>query len=402
MLGLINEILDFSKLNREVLWKTGRSTFIGVEERLICWPRRRAKTRSWYLPEDDFPASVIGDDTRLRRILLNLAGNAVKFTARGEVIISARLDTSIPLLQEIRRLPSILGPRHRHRSLETNGLVCAFTQVDSSTTRQYGGTGLGLVICKRLTELMGGRIWVESEPGKGTTFHLTIPFPVAYEPFSVNEGVPDLAGRTLLVVEDNRTNREILVRLARPWALQTQTVATADEALQRLRTGSVDILIFDWQLPETDGFDFLTRFRESAAGRSVTLILLSATPVLASDPRLAPYKVAATLSKPIRRAQLLAALQRVTRPDAPRNRPRVSGTFDPSLSSRFPMRVLLADDHAVNQAVGARMLKDSAIAARSPRTSWKSSSSGSAAVRSAFPGHGNAGAGRLPNRAPNP
>ena len=364
LLRIIGEILEFTKIESGHMALENHSLDIhrSVEEIIdLLGPQAAQKGIDIaYLPEDDFPSVVVGDDTRLRQILLNLAGNAVKFTARGEVVIRARQDDSVVPIPEnpIARIhftvrdTGIGIPRSR-----LDLLFRPFTQLDSSTTRKFGGTGLGLVISQRLTQLMGGKIWAESIPGSGTTFHLVLPFPISYEPVAPQGSPSELIGRRVLIIEDNKSNREVLVRLCLHWGLEAAGVASIEEGTRRLSEDPQDLVILDWQLPGVNAFDALARVRGASEGRTVPLVLLSSTPILSTDARLTPYGVVAALSKPIRRSQLLAVLNRIAHPQLSNEPTQVVRGFDPSLALQFPMRLLLVDDHTVNQAVGARMLQ---------------------------------------------
>ena len=364
LLRIIGEILDFSKIESGHMTLENHPLDLhrSVEEILdLLGPQAAQKGIDLaYLPEDDFPPVVVGDDTRLRQVLLNLAGNALKFTARGEVVIRARQDDSIAALPE--------NPIARiHFSVRDTGigiprskldqLFRPFTQLDSSTTRKFGGTGLGLVISQRLVQLMGGRIWAESIPGSSTTFHFVLPFPISYEPI-VQQGSPvELIGRRVLIIEDSRTVREVLLRHCLHWGLDAVAVGTVEEGTRALSAEPMDLVILDWQLAGVDAFGSLERVRNASEGRTVPLFLLSSTPILSTDARLAPYGVIAVVSKPVRRAQLLGVLHRIAHPELSTEPAHIVRGFDPTLSEHFPRRILLADDHAVNQAVGARMLQ---------------------------------------------
>jgi CheY-like chemotaxis protein len=364
LLHIINEILDFSKI------ESGKMTLeshpfnlnASVEEALdLLGPAAAEKNLDLaYSPEPGLPAALLGDSTRLRQILLNLAGNALKFTSRGEIIITVRraeperpgADASDCLLHFAVRDTGIGIPREKR-----DRLFQAFTQVDSSTTRQYGGTGLGLAISKRLTELMEGKMWVESEPGAGSTFHFSIPFKVSANDIAPPAGLPALVGRRVLIIEDNPTNREILCQRLKDWGMVPHGVARATDALASLMTAPPDLIILDLQLPERDGFELAKTIRNLSAGESPALILLSSKALRADDPRLLALGVRSVISKPIRQGQLLNAMKRAADPQVSAGEVPSGRAFDSGLAVRLPLRILLADDHEVNQKVGSRILQ---------------------------------------------
>jgi CheY-like chemotaxis protein/HPt (histidine-containing phosphotransfer) domain-containing protein len=362
LLHIINEVLDFSKIEsgKMTLEEHPFDLTICVDETLDLLGARAAEKNLdlGCLPDPDLPATVIGDETRLRQILLNLAGNAVKFTAQGEILVNIRrassdADPSLARLHFSVRDTGIGIPQEKR-----DRLFQAFTQVDSSTTRKYGGTGLGLAISKRLVELMGGKIWVESEPNVGSTFHFTIPLKVPPdESAAVAPAQAALMGTHVLIVEDNFANREILCRRLTEWGMAPRAVALASEALALLATTPFDLIIVDLQLPDQDGFELARSLRALPNGTSASLVLLSSSSLRLDDPRLIAIGAQSVVVKPIRRAQLRSALQRVVSKDEPADAPALGRAFDPNLAERLPLRILLADDHVVNQKIGSRILQ---------------------------------------------
>jgi CheY-like chemotaxis protein len=240
-------------------------------------------------------------------------------------------------------------------------LFKSFSQVDSSTTRQFGGTGLGLAISKRLVEFMGGRMWVESVAGHGSTFHFTIQI----KPFAGGPPVswaairPNLAGRRVLVVEDNETNQRILKSWLEKFGMQATVVTTVQEALDGLQPENCfDAAIFDCQLPDMEGLSLAAAARELPGGKSLHLFLLTSVHLRAGDPRAAAVRVSASIYKPIRPKQMLDALnQSFDRKTASYRKAPTVPAFDPSFASRLPLRILMADDNRVNQKVGSSFLE---------------------------------------------
>jgi signal transduction histidine kinase len=363
LVTITNDILDFSKVESGKLALEEHPfdlrTCIEEAMELLAPKAAEKKLDLVYELDDSVPVTVIGDVTRLRQILVNLVGNAVKFTSEGEVAVKATLAGagSQPEMVHFSVTDTGIGIPARKQ----DRLFKSFSQVDSSTTRQFGGTGLGLVISKRLAEFMGGRMWVESEAGKGSTFHFTIqiqPFadgpPVPWEAIR-----PHLAGRRVLVLEDNDTNRRILTYWLEKFGMRPITVTTAQEALERLQQDhAFDAAILDFQLPDMDGLSVAAATRELPGGESLHLLLLTSVHLRAGDPRAAAARISVSIYKPIRPKQLLDALsQSFDRRDASYRRAPGALTFDPSFASRLPLRILMADDNRVNQKVGSSFLE---------------------------------------------
>ncbi|KAF0178892.1 MAG: multi-sensor hybrid histidine kinase [Limisphaerales bacterium] len=375
LLNIINDILDFSKIEAGKL-DLERHPFelrTCLEEALdLLTPRAAEKKIDLvYTVEDNLPAIVEGDVTRLRQIIVNLVSNAVKFTAKGEVGISVSReenpgDIATP---EVPPDPDSFFVRISVRDTgigipanKMDRLFKSFTQVDSSTTRQFGGTGLGLAICKRLAELMGGKIWVESEAGKGSTFHLILRTQASRTtlPDVVSAPGEKLKGKKILVVEDNGSNRKAFAQYARWAGADLRAVASSKEALDLLSGGGerFDAIVLDLQLPEMDGLT-LAQFVRRVPGCEATPILLMTDVRLRSDDR-RPGAIGISLFiyKPLRPAQIFDALVRAV-DNMPRTEKKapVSSEFDASMSERLPLRLLLADDNIINQKVGVKMLQ---------------------------------------------
>jgi CheY-like chemotaxis protein/HPt (histidine-containing phosphotransfer) domain-containing protein len=327
------------------------------------------------LVDDAIPKILVSDMTRLRQILVNLIGNAVKFTHQGEVVIEVA-----PAGPAMRHVP--FGHeqdtdflRHPdqwllHFSIRDTGigipldrqgrLFKSFQQVDASTTRHYGGTGLGLAICKRLAELMGGKIWVESDAGKGATFHFTISAraAAASAPPPWQNPQPQLAGKRLLAIEDNATNRRIITQRGQHWGMTVETASNARDALGRLAQGDLfDAVILDLELPDKDGLALAEEIHKQPSGRYAPLLLLSSRHPSGDDAHPLPAGVSIAIHKPIRPAQMLDALCRALSVRVQREKKApVVPTLDPDLARRLPLRLLLADDNPINQKVGLSVL----------------------------------------------
>jgi signal transduction histidine kinase/HPt (histidine-containing phosphotransfer) domain-containing protein len=380
LLTIINDILDFSKIESGKLELEHHPFELHtcIEEALDLLGPKAAEKRLdlAYFVDEAVPKILVSDVTRLRQILVNLIGNAVKFTTQGEVVIEVK-----PATHGLRRM----DPGHQedtdfvrhpeqwliHFSVRDTGigiplekqgrLFKSFQQVDASTTRHYGGTGLGLAICKRLTELMGGSIWVESDVGRGATFHFTVLAHAAASLAQPNWQLqqPQLAGKRLLVVEDNDTNQRLIRHRAEQWGMTVLAAATPPEAITLLRGKSeVHAALIDLQLPGADAMKLVSDIRALPAGQSLPLILLSSVRLRSDDTRAADAGISLFVHKPVRPSQLLEALARALSVQVHREkRAPVSPALDTGLAHRLPLRILIADDNPINLRVGQSVLQ---------------------------------------------
>jgi len=379
LLTIINDILDFSKIESGKLELEHHPFELHtcIEEALdLLAPKAAEKKLDLaYFVDDAIPKILVSDVTRLRQILVNLIGNAVKFTHQGEIVIevapAARgARTAAPghendtdfirhpeewLLHFTVRDTGIGIPIDRQ-----NRLFKSFQQVDASTTRHYGGTGLGLAICKRLTELMGGKIWVESDAGKGAIFHFTLlaRASAAHSPPPWQSSQPQLAGKRLLVVEDNLTNQRIISQRAQQWGLSVVSASSSDEALRALaQSNPFDAAILDSQLPDMEGLSLADEIRSHSYGAYLPLLLLSSVRLRSDDTRPVHAGISIFIYKPIRPAQLLDCLCRAMSVQVQREKKAPSApSLDADLARRLPLRLLLADDNPINQKVGLSVL----------------------------------------------
>ena len=365
LLTVINDILDFSKIEAGRLELEAQPFDLRecVEGALDLVATRAAEKGIdlAYLVGDGVPPGVIGDVTRLRQVLLNLLSNAVKFTDRGEVVLSVAA-----------RPPARAGGPHELAfSVRDTGigipadrvdrLFQSFSQVDASTTRRYGGTGLGLAISQRLTEMMGGRITVTSQPGIGSEFSFTLPAQASEVPVQVHRDLsgvqPTLRGKRVLVVDDNATNRRIVTVHLDTWGMPSRATESPLEALEWLRAGEhFDIAILDMHMPEMDGVSLARALRPLPAGAGLPLILF--TSLGRREARAEDEGFAAYLHKPIKPSQLFDALSSVLadQPIHVAARGATGRELDPDLAQRHPLRILLAEDNVVNQKVALRVL----------------------------------------------
>jgi len=294
-------------------------------------------------------------------VLVNLVGNAVKFTNRGEVVVEIERDPQSTeanvVLHFCVRDTGIGIAKDKHAMI-----FGAFTQADGSTTRKYGGTGLGLAITRHLVDLMGGKLWLESEPGIGSTFHFTIRFEIAAgEPVSQYPDPKTLSHASILVVDDNETNRLILGELLGRWGMRVETAKDAKEALHILTHSASQgfrfaAVISDLQMPDMNGFELVEEIRKSAHFSQVPVLILSSSAQKSERQRFRKLGIAAYLSKPIQPSELLDAILSAlsVRPFEP---DREGDVPPPQADGRQGMKVLLAEDNAVNRIFATRLLE---------------------------------------------
>jgi CheY-like chemotaxis protein len=310
-----------------------------------------------YLIETETPPVILGDVTYVRQILVNLLGNAIKFTDKGEVVVQVRTKSIKDNIHELEfgvRDTGIGIPANR-----LNRLFKSFSQVDTSTTRKYGGTGLGLAISSKLAKNMGGKMWVESEDGKGSTFFFTIRAAIdtGAKPLITLGVQPQLEGKRVLIVDDNATNRLILTKQTQSWGMKPQTVSSGKEALELIKENQIfDIAILDMQMPQMDGFMLVDEIDKIRKDKIFPMIILSS--MGRNKPRAADKNIVAFLNKPIKTSSLFNILLGAIEPTPIKvNEPKKSSTFDRSLSERHPLRILLAEDNPINQKVATHILK---------------------------------------------
>ncbi|HVQ31192.1 MAG TPA: ATP-binding protein, partial [Vicinamibacteria bacterium] len=306
LLSLLNDVLDFSRISSgnlelESIAFDPRVLLEGVVDILTLRAHEKGLEIALML-EDSLPQRLRGDPTRLRQILVNLGSNAIKFTLRGEVVIHARREAEWPFSLRFSVSDTGIGiPEDRF-----DRLFKSFSQVDPSTTRRYGGTGLGLAICRRLAQAMGGDITVESTVGVGSTFSLYVPLEAAALPdtAAVDEGQDVLKDRRVLVVDDNATNRRVMIGMLRSWSCRFEEACDGWEALDQLRASAstaqaFDAAILDFQMPEMDGAQLAAEIRRSPELASLPLILLTSMPRPGDAARMQELGFDAYLTKPV-------------------------------------------------------------------------------------------------------
>ncbi len=359
LLRVIDDVLDFSKIESGRLELERRPFDLRdcLESALDVVAARAAEKdlELACLIESDVPPELIGDEARVRQVLINLLNNAVKFTDEGEVVVSvARI--SEPWSRQLYvtvRDTGIGIPADR-----MGELFQSFSQVDTSTTRRFGGTGLGLAISRRLSELMGGRMWAESKPGEGSTFHFVFEADEAQVTAPPHTGGDQrqLHGWRLLVVDDNATNRAILVKQAESWGMLARATGRPTEALEWLqRAEAFDVALLDMQMPEMDGLGLAQVIREQPAGRTLPLVLLSS--LGRKERGRGASEFAASLTKPVKASQLYNALVRILAERVSEEAAPPSTEFQaPPPAPPRALRILIAEDNVLNQKLALGLL----------------------------------------------
>jgi CheY-like chemotaxis protein/nitrogen-specific signal transduction histidine kinase len=378
LLTLINDILDFSKIESGKLELDYQPFDIRdcIEETLdLLAPKAAEKNLELaYLIYKNTPNLLCGDVTRIRQILVNLIGNGLKFTNSGEVIIGVTARKISVVEADLILAPE--EPTYEVRFVvkdtgigipqdKIDRLFKAFSQVDSSTTRNYGGTGLGLIISRRLTELMNGKMWVESNGEGGSNFFFTILAKAA--PISSSQSAQpeqhkpaELQGKRLLIVEDNATHRKILTLQAQSWGMLAHATESGTEALKLLNLrGHFDLAILDMYMPEMDGLTLAQKIREFPEYQQLPLVMLSSLSISRAEIEAAQVDFAATLNKPIKQFQLQDVLTHILGQNPERSiaLPKSKSSNYDLYQATFPLRILLAEDNLVNQKVAIHMLK---------------------------------------------
>jgi len=366
LLSLINDILDYSKIEAgkleiDIIDFNLRNCLGDTMKTLSLRAHQKGLELAFEI-DPDVPDGLTGDPGRLRQIIVNLVGNAIKFTEHGEVVLHVGTES---------RTPDSL---HLHFTVTDTGIGIpagkqsaifeAFEQADGSMTRKYGGTGLGLTISSRLVGLMGGCIWVESELGKGSRFH-----------FSAGFGLQKVAARTVvprdpetlrdmrvLVVDDNATNRQILVKMLENWHASPTAVESGAKAIVTLKEGqgigrTFPMILLDAQMPEMDGFALAEAIKRNPEWRTATIMMLSSAGQRGDAIRCRELGVAAYLTKPVQQAELLDAILTALGTGV-RGKPSPPLVTRHTLrENRVPLRILLVEDNAVNQLVALRLLE---------------------------------------------
>jgi PAS domain S-box-containing protein len=365
LLTLINDVLDFSKIEAGKL--SLDPTEFNLRELMANTLKPLAVRASMKGPEivlgvkPGVPEHLIGDGGRLRQVIVNLVENAIKFTRRGEIAVGVDIESRQGenlLLHFSIRDTGIGIPAEKQKVI-----FDAFTQADSSMTREYGGTGLGLTISSRLVQMMGGKIWVQSVVGEGSTFHFTARLGQTKAPVteSVSRNSYRLRDLDVLVVDDNTTNRKILDAMLKHWLMRPEMASSGEEGLAVLERAAsagrpFPLVLLDAQMPEMDGFALAERIKQNPQLAGATIMMLASAGERGDAARCRELGIAVYLIKPIRRSELLEALLAALGKSAGKERATVI-TRHTLHEDRRKLRILLAEDNAVNQQLGVRLLE---------------------------------------------
>jgi signal transduction histidine kinase/ligand-binding sensor domain-containing protein/CheY-like chemotaxis protein len=361
LLGVINDILDFSKIESGHLELEQQNIDLRdcIEGVLDMFASKAAEIGLdlIYQIDHDVPTQLIADGLRLRQILINLVGNAIKFTQQGEIVISVVL-ASQPSDQVVELAFSVRDTGIGIPAGKLDRLFKAFSQVDSSHARQYGGTGLGLVISQRLIDLMGGSIRVESEENVGTIFHFTLQTQLSQQGKRqyVYLHTGDNEGKSVLLIDDNQTNRTILKAQMEQWHLRPTVASSGKEALEIIAQHTpFDLIITDRQMPQMDGIELATTLK--AIRPNVPIILLSS---MGDESRKTNTSLfAAILTKPVHQQHFAQLIQQALKPQRPAAQPvtpRPESLFSPDFAEKYPLRILVAEDNLINVKLMVRVL----------------------------------------------
>jgi PAS domain S-box-containing protein len=364
LLTIINDILSFSKMEAgKFELETIDFKLRGSIEPTLKTLALRAHQKGLELNcsvEPDVPEALLGDPSRLRQILINLLGNSLKFTAKGEINLTVQRDSgdnAVTILHfSVQDTGIGIAPEKQ------GGIFDAFTQADGSTTRRFGGTGLGLTISRQLVQMMGGRIWVESALGQGSTFHFTARFGIskgARPPTSLEK--PQLQGLRVLVVDDNLTNRRILEGLLAGWGTKPTLAEDGPGALRILASAweanePFTLVLTDATMPEMDGFELAEEIRKNPRFSGITILMLTSAGQRGDAARCRALGLEGYLTKPVSQSELLDAVLRVAGSKRLTAKPTLV-TRHSLREERRPLSILLAEDNAVNQLLASRLLE---------------------------------------------
>jgi two-component system sensor histidine kinase/response regulator len=366
LLTVINDILDFSKIE---VGKLSLDTIefnlrdhLGQAMRTLALRAHQKDLELAYFVPPELPDFFIGDPVRLRQVILNLVGNAIKFTERGEVVLRVEAEShdkdGVTLHYAVTDTGIGIAPDKQKLIFEP------FSQADTSTTRKYGGTGLGLSISIRLIDMMGGRIWLESEEGRGTTFHFTARLRNASTPRfgPVNLDPAMLDDIRVLIVDDNATNRQILETTLSYWRMISSSAGGAEDAIRLLKGAKsagtpFGLMVVDCHMPDIDGFMLVEQVQKLPELDGLVTVMLTSSGQRGDAVRCKELGIAAYLIKPVMQSDLLEALLNVLGLREGQARPTKLVTSHTLREGRAPLRILLTEDNAVNQRLATRLLE---------------------------------------------
>jgi two-component system, sensor histidine kinase and response regulator len=363
LLNIINDILDFSKLEaRKVTLERVEfdlESLVGETVKALALPAHEKGLELTYQVQRDVPARMLGDPTALRQILVNLIGNGIKFTDDGEVTAVVRLEAMDEAGTVVHFVVADTGsgiPAGKQASI-----FDAFVQADGSSTRRHGGTGLGLAICASLVKLMDGKIWVHSEPGKGSLFHFTARFGnvAGAQASDAQRRPPVLTGLPVLVVDDNATNRKILVENFKRWGMDAVAASSGAQALQIAREADRDgrpfkLILVDFQMPGMDGLELVRRMLSQSSPAPPPIMMLSSVGWQVSSDQCEDLGISVYLAKPVTTSTLFDAMVKVLSTDG-------AASAAPARTASHPsgegLKVLVVEDDATNRVLATNILK---------------------------------------------
>jgi two-component system, sensor histidine kinase and response regulator len=373
LLNILNDILDFSKMEAGKFLLDpvpfALREHLGTTMKTLALRAHQKGLELAYAVHPAVPDKLYGDAGRLRQILVNLVGNAIKFTEQGEVVVDIQPVVAAEDVSSLDQEPIALCFAVRDTGIgippdKQQMILEPFVQVDGSTTRMYGGTGLGLAIATQLVELMGGHLWIESESGCGSTFGFTVRLQVCHAPETIPPAAPmgDVRDLPVLVVDDNATNRRILQEMLSRWQMRPTTVESGRQALARLEQAREQgepfaMVLLDAHMPEMDGFTVAMHMQQDPALAGTTILMLSSADLAGDTARCREVGIARHLMKPITQAELWDAILTALGGAAhtPAALPTVSPLTEPSADR--PLHILLAEDNRVNQRIALHTLE---------------------------------------------
>jgi two-component system sensor histidine kinase/response regulator len=369
LLRILNDILDFSKVDAGMveLEKVPFSLreHLGDTLKTVAIPADDKRLELAWQAASNVPEFLIGDAGRIRQVLVNLIGNAIKFTEAGEIVVRVMVDRQTSENVTLHFTVSDTGIGIPENKLDS--IFDAFTQADASTTRNYGGTGLGLSISSRLVKLMGGEIWVESTLGKGSTFHFTLQLDLSRTNDAAlrQETGFDLRNISVLVVDDNATNRQILYELLCQWQMNPVLVASGQAAIGEIQRANqagrpFPLILTDCHMPGMDGFTLAERINQDAELSGSTIMMLTSAVRKGSMERCRQLGIASTLLKPIKQSELRRAIEKALAEKLGKsdtNQLETKPSMPEWATTERPLRILLAEDNLVNQKVVTRLME---------------------------------------------
>ena len=365
LLNIINDILDFSKLEaRKVTLERVEfdlDSLVGETVRALALPAHEKGLELTYQVQRDLPSKLIGDPTALRQVLVNLIGNGIKFTDEGEVTVVVRLEAADEDGTAVHFVVADTGSGIP--AAKQGSIFDAFVQVDGSSTRRHGGTGLGLAICASLVKLMDGKIWVNSESGKGSLFHFTARFgqPAGVKARPSERNVPALAGLPVLIVDDNATNRKILVENFKRWGMRAVAASSGAQALKIAREVERDhqpfkLILVDFQMPGMDGLELVRRMLSQSSPTPPPIMMLSSVGWQVSSDQCEELGISVYLTKPVTTSTLFDAMVKVMSAQAGEAVAAPEPAAEAPASSSG-LKILVVEDDATNRVLATNILK---------------------------------------------